>query len=85
VLLQALRAGDLDSASATASQATEIAVRFGDSNLLALAGHEQGHALIRQKRPEEGLRLLDEAMVAATAGELSPIITGLVSARRAMH
>jgi DNA-binding CsgD family transcriptional regulator len=78
VLLQALRAGDLDSASTTAAQATEIAVRFGDSDLLALAGHEQGHALIRQGRPEEGLRLLDEAMVAATAGELSPIVTGLV-------
>jgi DNA-binding CsgD family transcriptional regulator len=78
VLLQALRTGDLDSASATAAQATEIAVRFGDSDLLALAGHEQGHALIRQGRPEEGLRLLDEAMVAATAGELSPIVTGLV-------
>jgi DNA-binding CsgD family transcriptional regulator len=78
VLLQALGAGKLDAASATAAHATEIAVRFGDSDLLALAGHEHGHALIRQGRPEEGLRLLDEAMVAATAGELSPIVTGLV-------
>jgi DNA-binding CsgD family transcriptional regulator len=78
VLLQALRAGDLDAASATAADATEIAVRFGDSDLLALAGHEQGHALISQGRPEEGLRLLDEAMVSAAAGELSPIVTGLV-------
>ncbi|HEY6779026.1 MAG TPA: LuxR C-terminal-related transcriptional regulator, partial [Thermoleophilaceae bacterium] len=65
-------------ASAAAAEATEIAERFGDPDLLALAGHELGHALIRQGRVEEGLRLVDEAMVAATAGELSPIATGLV-------
>jgi DNA-binding CsgD family transcriptional regulator len=78
VLLQALAAGDWEGARATAAGAAEVAERFGDSDLLALAGHEQGHALIRQGRLEDGLRLLDEAMVAATAGELSPIVTGLV-------
>jgi DNA-binding CsgD family transcriptional regulator len=78
VLLRAVHAGDWEAASATAADATEVAERFGDPDLLALAGHEQGHALIRQGRVEEGLRLVDEAMVAATAGELSPITTGLV-------
>jgi DNA-binding CsgD family transcriptional regulator len=78
VLLQAAHEGDWEAAAATAADVTEIAERFGDSDLLALAGHEQGHALIRQGRVEDGLRLLDEAMVAATAGELSPIATGLV-------
>jgi DNA-binding CsgD family transcriptional regulator len=78
VLLRELGAGDWEAASTTAAEATEIAVRFGDSDLFAMAGHEQGHALIRQGRLEEGLRLIDEAMVAATAGELSPIVTGLV-------
>ena len=47
-------------------------------DLLALAVHKQGHALVKQGRVEEGLGLLDEAMVAVTAGELSPIVTGLV-------
>ena len=40
--------------------------------------HEQGNVLVTQGRVEEGLALLDEAMVAVTAGELSPIVTGLV-------
>jgi DNA-binding CsgD family transcriptional regulator len=78
VLLQAVGAGDWEAASATAGDAAKVAERFGDSDLLAMAGHELGHALIRQGRVEDGLRLLDEAMVAATAGELSPIVTGLV-------
>jgi DNA-binding CsgD family transcriptional regulator len=78
VMLGAVGAGDWAAASTAAAEATEIAERFGDPDLLALAGHELGHALIRQGRVEEGLRLVDEAMVAATAGELSPIATGLV-------
>ena len=54
------------------------AERFGDPDLFALAAHEQGHILIRLGRIKEGLRLLDETMVAVTAGELSPIVSGIV-------
>jgi DNA-binding CsgD family transcriptional regulator len=78
VLLHALSAGDWEAARAAAAAAAELGERFGDADLLALAGHEHGHALIRLGRLEDGLRLIDEAMVAATAGELSPIVTGLV-------
>jgi DNA-binding NarL/FixJ family response regulator len=78
VLLQHVAAGDVTTAHATAAEAAEIGERFGDPDLVALAVHEQGHALIRQGRIEEGLRLLDETMVGVTAGELSPIVTGLV-------
>jgi DNA-binding CsgD family transcriptional regulator/tetratricopeptide (TPR) repeat protein len=70
--------GDLEGASATAAAAAEIADRFGDSDLLALALHEQGTVLAKSGRVSEGLRLLDEAMVAVTAGEVSPIVTGIV-------
>jgi DNA-binding CsgD family transcriptional regulator len=78
VLLQHVAAGDSVAAYATAAEAAEIGERFGDADLFALVVQEQGHALVRQGRVEEGLRLLDETMVAVTAGELSPIVTGLV-------
>lgn len=71
-------AGDWDAAAATAASAAEIGELFGDRDLLALAVHAQGQFLIRQGRIKDGLPLLDEAMVAATAGELSPIVTGIV-------
>jgi DNA-binding CsgD family transcriptional regulator len=45
---------------------------------VAIALMEQGHALVRQGRTEEGLRLVDETMVAVTAGELSPVVAGIV-------
>src|SRR5512133_3249845 len=78
ILLQQVGAGDPDGAYTTAATAVEIGERFGDADLVALARHEQGHALVRRGRVGEGLRLLDETMVAVTAGELSPIVTGLV-------
>jgi DNA-binding CsgD family transcriptional regulator len=70
--------GDHDAALASASTAATIAERFGDRDLHALAVHEQGLCLIRLGRVEDGLRMLDEAMVAAVGAELSPIVTGLV-------
>jgi DNA-binding CsgD family transcriptional regulator len=82
VLLPAMVQGHLegdDAASyAAATAATEIAERFRDADLHALAVHEQGLSLIKLGRVGEGLALLDEAMVAVCAGELSPIVTGLL-------
>jgi DNA-binding CsgD family transcriptional regulator len=71
-------AGDRDAAIAAASEAAAVGERFGDADLFALATHDQGILLIEQGRVAEGLGLLDEAMVAVTAGELSPIINGYV-------
>ena len=74
------RAGELDwkGVADVAKKAERIAERHGDADLFALAAHERGHALVRLGRVEEGLRLMDEVMVSVTAGELSPIVTGLV-------
>jgi DNA-binding CsgD family transcriptional regulator/tetratricopeptide (TPR) repeat protein len=70
--------GDLDGASATAAAAVEVGERFGDRDLFALAIHQQGTVVAKAGRIVEGLRLLDEAMVAVTAGECSPVVAGIV-------
>ncbi|HSI80344.1 MAG TPA: helix-turn-helix transcriptional regulator [Solirubrobacterales bacterium] len=77
-VIQHVIAGENEAAHAVAAEAAEIGERFGDRDLLALAVMEQGHALIRLGSVEEGLRLVDEGMVAVTAGELSPIVAGIV-------
>jgi DNA-binding CsgD family transcriptional regulator len=71
-------AGDLEAAAAVAADAADIGERFGDADLFSLALHAQGIFLVKLGRLPEGLALLDEAMVAVTAGELSPIVGGLV-------
>ncbi len=77
-LLEQIFGGDHHSAHATAVEITEIGERFGDRDLVALGLMEQGHALVRQGRSEDGLGLVDETMVAVTTGELSPIVAGIV-------
>jgi len=78
VMFQHEAVGDYAAAAAASADAAEIGQRFGDADLFALAVHGQGYMLIKEGRVKEGLGLLDEAMVAVTAGELSPIPTGLV-------
>jgi DNA-binding CsgD family transcriptional regulator len=76
--LSALVAGDWTAVRTAASKVVAIAERFGDADLLALGLIDLGHAMIRDGHVDDGLRRLDEAMLAASAGELSPIVTGLV-------
>jgi DNA-binding CsgD family transcriptional regulator len=75
---QQLGAGDPAAAFRTAAAAVAAGERFGDPDLVALALHLQGHARLREARVDEGLALLDEAMVAVTADEVSPPVAGLV-------
>jgi DNA-binding CsgD family transcriptional regulator len=70
--------GDFDTAYDAAAGATEIGRRFGDADLYSVAGHAQGLIRIKQGRIVEGLELLDEAMVSVTAGEVSPVMSGVV-------
>jgi DNA-binding CsgD family transcriptional regulator len=78
VALECEARGDYDGAYEAAHTAAEIGERFGDADLFALGVHTQGLALIRRGEVARGLGLLDEAMLAASAGELSPMITGVV-------
>jgi DNA-binding CsgD family transcriptional regulator len=74
--LQRIGEGDYATAYATFTQAAEIGDRFGDPDLVTLARHGQGRALIRLGETAKGIALLDEIMVAVTAGEVSPIVVG---------
>jgi ATP/maltotriose-dependent transcriptional regulator MalT len=71
-------AGDLDGAISTAAAAAEIGEQFRDQELVALALHLEGQFLLQAGRVREGLGRMDEAMVAVTTSELSPVVTGIV-------
>ena len=74
----ALMSGDLETARDRAGAAVGVGERFEDSDLVAFARNMQGRALIRQGRIPDGLALLDEAMLAVTSDELTPMMAGLV-------
>jgi DNA-binding NarL/FixJ family response regulator len=74
--VQALAAGDYPAAQQAAAQAAELGGRAGDRDLLALALHFQGRALVQDGLVREGLVLLDEAMVGVVAGEVWPPVAG---------
>jgi DNA-binding NarL/FixJ family response regulator len=73
-----LDAGASVSAYDSAQSALAIGQRFRDADLVAIALHLQGRARLQQHELEHGLGLFDEAMVAVTTGELSPVVTGLL-------
>jgi ATP/maltotriose-dependent transcriptional regulator MalT len=73
-----LSSQQLTEAHDTAARAVEIGERFGECDLAAFGRNLQGRVLLAQGNIERGLALMDEAMLAATAGELSPVVTGIV-------
>ena len=77
-MLQRFGESDFEAAHDAAAEAIEIGERFGDRDLVAMGVMDQGHALIELGRISEGLRLMDESMVAVTSGELSPIVSGIL-------
>jgi DNA-binding CsgD family transcriptional regulator len=78
VIEQRLESGDYEAAYAAAAEAAAIGERCGDLDLIACARHQQGRARLQQAQVQAGLALLDETMVMVTAGELSPLVTGLM-------
>ncbi|MGH2839345.1 MAG: LuxR C-terminal-related transcriptional regulator [Solirubrobacteraceae bacterium] len=78
LVVQHRMGGDYERAEALAADAAAIGERYGERDLHALALMEHGGLLLMLGRVDEGLASLDETMVSATAGELSPIVNGLV-------
>ncbi|MGQ0643296.1 MAG: tetratricopeptide repeat protein, partial [Gemmatimonadaceae bacterium] len=65
-------------AHAAFSEAAAIGARFRDPDLLALGRIGQGESMILLGDLSGGVALLDEVMVGVAAGEVLPIVTGLV-------
>ncbi len=78
VALQALGSGDPGKAHEVIGEAAGIADRFGDPDLVALSRLGRGQALVAMGEVRRGLAMLDEAMLAVTTGDVSPVAAGIV-------
>ena len=76
--LQEMGRGDWEAGLATATEAAAIGDQFGDDDLSWLARDDQGRALVKLGRVEEGLRLVNEVLVVVSSGALSPVVSGIV-------
>lgn len=69
---------DLVASRASWEQAGKIGASYGDVDLVTIARQGEGRTLIRMGEIQKGVTMLDEAMVAVAAGEVSPIPAGIV-------
>ena len=76
--VRSLAEGEPAIAQATYEQAAEIGARFSDPDLVVLARVGVGEALIALHQTARGIGLMDEAMASVTAGEVSPVVAGIV-------
>lgn len=73
---QAIGEGRNEAARMEFQQAAAMGEHHRDRDLVAMCRHGEGRTLIRLGEISQGLGLLDEAMVAVTAGEVSPLVAG---------
>jgi DNA-binding NarL/FixJ family response regulator len=76
--MERMAQGDPSEALALFRRSAEVSRRFGDIDGLTLSRLGEGQALLALGKRDEGCALLDEAMVAVTSDEPSPIVTGFV-------
>jgi hypothetical protein len=73
--------GDWDAVDDAGSLMLDLGRNEGDADLVVLGSTFHGLVLVRRGQVDEGMRLLDEAMATATAGELGMLATGIVYCR----
>ncbi len=74
--IRTLREGHPGQAHSMFVRAGEIGRKFGDADLMTLARHGEGRALIGMGEIARGVSLLDESMVAVAAGEVTSMAIG---------
>lgn len=72
-LYRATMTADLPAMDATAAAVSALARRHDDDDLAAFALVNGGYAAVAQGRVAEGMAMVDEAMIAATSGEVGDI------------
>jgi ATP/maltotriose-dependent transcriptional regulator MalT len=75
--LQALDGGDLEHARELFQQAAAIAERCQEADLTVMGVLGQGQALVAMGEAETGVAMLDEAMIAVTTDDVSPLMAGI--------
>jgi len=75
--LVAMFAGDPAGSRPTFARCAEAGARFGDVDLVTMSRLGEGMCLVLLRDVDAGLGLLDEAMVAVTTGEVSPVYAGM--------
>jgi ATP/maltotriose-dependent transcriptional regulator MalT len=76
--IRTLEGGDAAGALAIFGRAAAIGERFAEADLVAMGRLGRGRSLLGLGKTPEGIALLDEAMVAVTSRELSPIVVGII-------
>ena len=76
--LQTLGSGDSGRAHEMFGEAAIIADRFGDPDLVALSRLGRGQALVAKGEVRRGVAMLDEAMLAVTTDDVSPVAAGII-------
>lgn len=78
VALQSLFGGHAEPAYEIFKEVAEIAERFGDQDLTAFGHLGRGRSLIAMDRTVEGVAHLDDAMFSVMAGDVSPLVAGII-------
>lgn len=76
--LRKLNEGDPRAAYDGFGEVMAIATRFDDPDLLAWSRLGCGRSLVNMGETGRGMAMLDEAMVAVTSGDISPMVTGRI-------
>lgn len=78
LFFQHLFAGEIDQARTLATEVEDYGRRFADPDLLAMGRCFLGRLKLYVGEVDEGFTLLDEAMAAVSAGEVSPVFSGQI-------
>jgi DNA-binding CsgD family transcriptional regulator len=78
VALQVMYGGDPQKAYKIFQQAAQTGENFNDADLKTFSSLGSGQSLIMQEKIQEGVAMLDEAMVSVESDDVSPIVVGIV-------